>query len=223
MSFEYSASSTDMMNAIILAALWLAYFVLHSLLASIRVKEWVAGHHPAWMPYYRLGFNVLAVLLVLVPVGYMFAYQTDYLWQWQGWMAWLMNGLAVIALLLFVWSLSFYDTGEFLGTRQMRMKITAVHDQETLHISPLHRFVRHPWYTLGLVLIWTRDMDVMLLVTAIAITLYFKIGSLLEENKLVAYHGPVYRRYRDKVPGLLPLPWRYLSKTQARALLDEYR
>ena len=211
----------DIVNILILVGLWLAYFVLHSLLASVTVKEWVASRYTGLMPYYRLSFNCLAVILLLLPVWYMFTHQTEYLWQWQGLMWWLMNGLAMVALLLFIWSLSFYDTSEFLGTRQIKMRITAVHDQETMHISPLHRFVRHPWYTLGLVLLWTRNMDLMLLVSAITISLYLIIGSMLEEKKLVAYHGKVYERYRRKVPGLIPLPWRFLSKSQAKALLKK--
>jgi len=211
----------DIVNILILVGLWLAYFVFHSLLASVTVKQWVASHYPGSMPYYRLSFNGLAVILLLLPVWYMFTHQTEYLWQWHGLMWWLMNGLAMVALLLFIWSLSFYDTSEFLGTRQIKMRITAVHDQETMHISPLHRFVRHPWYTLGLVVLWTRNMDLMLLVSAITISLYLIIGSMLEEKKLVAYHGKVYERYRRKVPGLIPLPWRFLSKSQAKALLKK--
>ncbi|MGD8560706.1 MAG: hypothetical protein PVH04_13635 [Gammaproteobacteria bacterium] len=186
----------------------------------MTAKQWVANRYPTLMPYYRLSFNSLAVALLLLPVWYMFTHQSDYLWQWQGLTGWLMNGMAVVALLLFIWSLSHYDTSEFLGTRQIKQGITAVHDQETLHISPLHRFVRHPWYTLALVVLWTRSMDLMMLVSAIAITLYFKIGSLLEEKKLVAYHGKTYEQYRRQVPGLIPLPWRYLSKSQAKALLN---
>lgn len=214
---------TELLNALILSGLWIAYFVLHSLLASVTVKQWVAHQYPSLMPWYRLGFNVLAVFLVLLPVWYMFAHQTEYLWQWQGVLGWLMNGLAISALFLFVWSLSFYDTSEFFGMRQIKMGIIEVHDQESLHFSPLHRFVRHPWYMLALVVLWTRSMDLMLLVSAIAITAYFKIGSLMEEKKLVAYHGKVYEQYRSKVPGLIPLPWRYLSKAQANELLDEYQ
>lgn len=210
-------------DALILSGLWLVYFVLHSLLASVMVKQWVASRYPALMPYYRLSFNGLAVVLLIVPVWYLFTHQSAYLWQWQGLTWWVMSGLAVFALLLFIWSFSFYDTGEFLGTRQIKMGIADVHDQETFQLSPLHRFVRHPWYTLLLVVLWTRSMDLMLLVSAIVITLYLKIGSLMEEKKLIAYHGMVYARYRQMVSGLIPLPWRYLSKSQANKLLDEYR
>jgi len=54
-----------------------------------------------------------------------------------------------------------------------------------------------------------------MLVSALAITLYFVLGSRLEERKLIAVHGDTYRRYRAKVPGLLPLPWKRLSREEA--------
>ena len=85
-------------------------------------------------------------------------------------------------------------------------------------ISPWHRFVRHPWYTLGLVLIWTRDMNAASFVSAEAITLYFVIGSRFEEHKLVAEFGDRYREYQRKVPRLIPLPWRVLSRDDAARL-----
>jgi protein-S-isoprenylcysteine O-methyltransferase Ste14 len=59
-------------------------------------------------------------------------------------------------------------------------------------------------------------MNAAWLVSAIAITLYFAIGSWFEERKLIAIHGDAYRRYRDKVPALLPLPWKFLSAEEAK-------
>jgi protein-S-isoprenylcysteine O-methyltransferase Ste14 len=52
-------------------------------------------------------------------------------------------------------------------------------------------------------------------------TLYFFIGSQFEERKLIRYHGEQYRRYRELVPGLIPLPWKYLRKEQMQKLLEE--
>ena len=114
-----------------------------------------------------------------------------------------------------------YDGSEFLGLRQLRGGLTAVEDQERFNLSPLHRYVRHPWYSLGLVLVWTRDMDPAFLTTAVMITLYFVLGSRLEERKLLVYHGELYRSYRRRVPSLVPLPWRYLTREQARTLAAE--
>jgi protein-S-isoprenylcysteine O-methyltransferase Ste14 len=65
-------------------------------------------------------------------------------------------------------------------------------------------------------------MDPAFLVAAIAITSYCIIGSRLEERKLLVYHGEVYRRYRERVPALLPLPWKKLSKEAAQELLSRH-
>ena len=61
-------------------------------------------------------------------------------------------------------------------------------------------------------------MSAAWLVSAIALTLYFLIGSRLEERKLLVYHGERYREYRRFVPALIPLPWRWLTKEKAREL-----
>ena len=87
-----------------------------------------------------------------------------------------------------------------------------------LRISPLHRHVRHPWYSLALVLIWTRDMDAPLLLTSLLVSGYFALGSRLEERKLEAMYGVVYRDYCRAVPGLLPRPWRCLDAERAAQL-----
>lgn len=213
----------DPVRLALLALLWLAYFALHSLLASLRVKHWVARRHPGWMRGYRLLFNAAALLLVLPPLALTYAERGPWLWEWTGGWWWIANAAAALAALGLAWSLRWYDGAEFMGLRQWREGARSVHDQERFHLSPLHRYVRHPWYSLGLVIVWTRDMDPGLLVTAVMVTLYLLVGSRLEERKLIAYHGEVYRRYRRQVPGLVPLPWRRLSPRQARALEEEGR
>jgi protein-S-isoprenylcysteine O-methyltransferase Ste14 len=178
----------------------------------------VANRWPTLMPAYRLLFNAQAVLLLLPPLYLTYRWEGPFLWRWTGLGWWLSNGLALSALVLFFWSLRYYDNGEFLGLKQWRERRRRVEDQEGFHISPLHRFVRHPWYALGLVLLWSRDMNLAMLLSASVITLYFFIGYRLEERKLVAYHGTAYRLYQQKVPGLIPLPWRYLNRREAEEL-----
>ena len=182
------------------------------------MKRWVARRWPAIMPAYRIVFNVLALLLLILPVYLTLSMPSVHLWEWQGAWAWLMNGFTVAALLGFVLSSGLYDAAEFLGLRQWREQERRVEDQENFRISNVHRYVRHPWYALGLVLIWTRDMNLPMLVTATLLTAYLVIGSRLEERKLIAYYGDVYVNYRRLVPGLFPLPWRNLSRTEAQDL-----
>ena len=200
---------------------WLVYFGLHSLLASIAAKQAVASRWPRAMPAYRLGFNVLAVLLLALPLWLTLSDSGPWLWRWTGAAFAVAIALSAAAVAGFLWSLKFYDGREFLGLRQLSESNCSVDDQERFQLSPLHRRVRHPWYFFALVIILTRDMNVSMLITAVLITLYFVIGSRLEERKLLRYHGDVYRRYRERVPGLIPLPWKYLRADEARALTGE--
>ena len=205
----------------LIIAVFLAYFVLHSLLASIMLKQWLAKKWPTVIPYYRLVFNVLAIILCIPLLIIMLLYPGEILWQWQGISFYITSAIAVLALLGFIVSLQYYDLSEFWGIRQLKERNDSVYDQENFHISPFHRYVRHPWYFFAIVLIWTRDVSSVQLLVYLLVTAYFFFGSYLEERKLIAYHGEVYKKYQQKVAGIIPLPWKILSKKQAQELLDE--
>lgn len=207
-------------NLIILALLWLAYFILHSTLASLHAKRWFASKFPRFTPAYRLAYNVLAIALLIPPLWMMWSMDWPSLWMWSGIWQWLATGLALLAISGFLWSLRYYSGADFLGLEQLQHQVRTADTQGPFTISPLHRFVRHPWYFFGLVIIWTRDMDAAFLLTATLITLYFIIGSHLEENKLIQHYGDAYRRYQQLVPGLVPLPWRFLDKETQQQLLQ---
>ena len=207
------------MDLILLASGWLAYAALHSLLASLSVKAGLTRRWPGLAPWYRILFNLQSIVLVVPLIWASYVIPGDWLWRWTGIGAWLANGLALATLVGFWLSSSTYDMGEFLGLKPLREKRRDAVEHDGFRISPLHRHVRHPWYALGLLLIWTRDMNAPLLVSALAITLYFVIGSRLEERKLEAHFGDVYRDYRRRVPGLIPLPGRWLSMQEAELLV----
>jgi protein-S-isoprenylcysteine O-methyltransferase Ste14 len=207
--------STDMGELITIALAWLAYGALHSLAASLRVKGWVARHYPTFLPAYRLAYNLIATVLLLPPLALTWRLRGPLLWdvpapvEWAG---------ALLAVGGFAVSLRWYDGATFLGLRQWRDRVGPDAEAEAFTLSPLHRHVRHPWYTLGLLFLWTRDMDAAWLVTAASLTLYLVVGSRLEENKLIARYGEAYRRYRGQVPAFVPWPGRSLSPRQAKAL-----
>lgn len=208
--------STDRILALLLC--WLAYAAIHSLLASLWFKRRVAARWPRLAPGYRLAFNALAAILLVPPLWLTIAWRGPLLWSWEGGWAWVANGLALAAVAGFVWSTRYYDMAAFAGSAQWKARHGAAEDPGGLSLSPLHRHVRHPWYSLGLVILWTRDMDEARLVSALCISLYLWAGSLLEERKLLAFHGEAYARYRARVPGLIPWPGRSLSADEARAL-----
>lgn len=202
-----------------LALGWVAYAIFHSLLAALSVKAWITRLWPGFAPWYRLAFNLQSVILVLPLVWATYAIPGDWLWRWTGIGAWFANGLAFAALAGFWLSSGTYDMGEFLGLTPLREKRRDAVEHDGFRISALHRYVRHPWYALGLVLVWTRDMNTPLLLSASAVTLYLIVGAWLEERKLETHFGAAYRDYRERVPGLIPLPWKRLSVAEAEGLM----
>ena len=208
---------------IYLVIAWLIYFIVHSILASTPVKMLLSQHLAKYSASYRLLYNFVAIILLFPILVMMRHYSGDSLWQWVAPASWLANGLALLALTGFIWSLRYYDSREFLGFTQLSRKDVSADHHEALTLSPLHRFVRHPWYFFALVIIWTRDMDAAFLTSAIMMTLYFIIGSRLEEKKLIRYYGETYQIYRERVPALFPSPWAYLTDSDAENLEKKAR
>ncbi|MEN8174965.1 MAG: hypothetical protein ABFS23_04340 [Pseudomonadota bacterium] len=206
-----------------LAILWILYFAIHSLLASLAVKRGLGRAWPGLMPVYRLLFNGIATVLLLPLLYLLLRHPGPPLWAWTGVAWWFAQAAAALALGGFLLTLKGYDGLEFVGLRQWRRRERGIEDRESFRLSPLHRFVRHPWYFLGLVILWTRDMNAAWLVSSILASLYCVLGARLEERKLRVFHGDVYRAYQQRVPALIPLPWRRLSTSEAQRLVEMAR
>ena len=147
----------------------------------------------------RLLYNAIALATLAGPLALLSAAAGPALWTMPGLLAWVADAAAIAALAGFLWTLRWYDGRAFLGLRTPSGATGLV-------ISPLHRWVRHPWYSLALVLVWTREMDAAWLVSALVLTLYLVVGSRHEESGLLREHGEAYREYASRVPALLP--WR---------------
>lgn len=209
---------TDFLWLVLIALVWALYGVLHSWLAGTGRKEWIARRKPAVAPAYRMLFNGLALILLIPPLWLTSAYPGGALWYWPAWIAWPAAAFTVIG---FVWSLKWYDGLDFIGLRQWDNRHAPAGNTERFVLSPLHRHVRHPWYSLGLLFVWTRDLNAAWLAASTILVIYLIVGIWLEERKLIAVFGQTYLRYRERVPALIPWPGRSLSEKEARDLVQK--
>ena len=153
------------MEQLPLAIGWVLYAALHSLLADLRVKAAVARLWPGFTPWYRLAYNGVALLAALPLMWLLRAVPGAELWAWNGAWAWLANGLALAALFGAMQSSKAYAMNDFLGLGVLAGDKAI--ERDVFRLSASHRFVRHPWYSFGLVIVWTRDMNAAMLVSAL--------------------------------------------------------
>lgn len=192
-----------------LALAWLAYGVVHSVLAADRTKRLAAAGLALTGPRYRLLFNLLALVLLLPIAWLLFDNPGPLLWDAGPLLRVVFDLLATGVVVVLLVAGPGYDLREFFGLS------TNAPSRPTLRISAWHRYVRHPWYSVALLLIWTREMYAGWLISAICVSAYFVIGARFEENKLERCFGEAYQRYRSRVPALIPFRGRALTAAEA--------
>ena len=179
-----------------------AWGVIHSWLASLEAKEAMRGRlGESAMRLYRLAYNVFSVLsfipvlllVGLLPDGVLYVMPSP--WRY------LMIAGQLLSILCIVLALLQVDAASFIGIRQV------IHDERASQLvtGGFYRWVRHPLYLFGLLILWlTPAMTRNLLVAFIALSLYLIIGAMFEERKLLREFGPPYAEYRARTPMLIP-------------------
>jgi protein-S-isoprenylcysteine O-methyltransferase Ste14 len=91
----------------------------------------------------------------------------------------------------------------FIGLRQLAEKP----GDRNLVTSGLYGFVRHPFYTFFLLLLWlTPVVTINLLIVYLGLTIYIQFGIHFEERKLLRAFGEQYAAYKLSTPMLIPAP-----------------
>jgi protein-S-isoprenylcysteine O-methyltransferase Ste14 len=89
---------------------------------------------------------------------------------------------------------------------------------DTLQVRGFYCYVRHPLYLFAILFVWlTPAMTVNMATLYSLITLYFVVGSVHEEGRLVAQFGAAYRAYQRQVPRLIPRPGRCYATAEGMA------
>ena len=143
-------------------------------------------------------------------------------WQWRPMpepVIWTVHNPTAVALInvvfWFGWALLFVSTClishfQLFGLSQVFARMLGRELPEAQFRTPLlYRHVRHPIYLSFLLAFWaTPSMTAGHLLFSLATTGYILIAIQLEERDLIRMFGDKYRRYRQNVAMLLPLPGR---------------
>ena len=201
--------SIDYTIYVIFSLVVIAWCVLHSAMISISVTEYLKKRLGPVFRFYRLFFNLIAIL-TLIPVA-LFAYsiQTQVIFHWNGYMRIGQVILLGIAVLLFFLGARKHDARQFLGIRQIKEGTAnkALSDTGELDTSGVLDITRHPWYLGVILFIWARQLDVSAILLNVIFTAYLIVGTYLEEKKLVGEFGEKYLAYQKRVSMLIPYKW----------------
>ncbi len=176
-------------------------FILFALAHSLFATDWAKNAlHGTNRQGYRLCYNIAS----LVMFGWvMSAYRhSDVLYFVPGIWSLIMYLLQFVVAALLVYCLKQTGAGEFFGLTKQR--------SNSFISTGWYSFVRHPLYFFStLFMVLNPVMSTQWLLLTIMSTVYFIIGALIEEKRLSAEFGEVYRIYQQRVPFLIPYPSRF--------------
>lgn len=155
------------------------------------------------------------------------------MWQWQGldYTIWNVQtpalraviwGLFVLGWLVLLLSTFVVSHSDLFGLRQVyHYLLNRLPAPFTLETGSLYSLVRHPLYLGFVIAFWsTPTMTGGHLLFSVVATGYILVAIQLEERDLIHAFGERYRRYRQRVPMLLPLPGHRRSSDNTGSALD---
>lgn len=187
---------------IILLAFGLYGFV-HSLLASLPVKALVSAlFGKTGDRFYRLFYNMFAAISIMPILALPFTLPDAPWYSISAPWANLMKAVQLLALGLL--GISIFHTGllELLGFSQA----FGIDQKDKLNTAGMYKYIRHPLYTFSMIaILFNPSMTVNSAALSLAFTLYFILGAMVEERKMVKIFGQEYQDYQANTPMFVPL------------------
>jgi protein-S-isoprenylcysteine O-methyltransferase Ste14 len=206
-SVDAGGPASTVGTAVVINLVLLGVFaVQHSGMARTPFKAWLTRLVP------RSVERSTYVLFSALALGLLFC-------QWRpiAGTVWHVDNAILAGLLTFVfwlgWGIVFLTTFlidhfDLFGLKQVWSAWQGKETVPPTFKTPLfYRFVRHPLYVGFILALWsTAHMSASHLFFAAAATGYIFVGMWLEERDLLAHFGDTYRRYRERVSMIVPMP-----------------
>ena len=125
--------------------------------------------------------------------------------DWSIALGWSVMALGVAILLLATFLINHF---ELFGLQQGWLTLRGQALRTPAFVTPLlYKVVRHPLYVGWFLIFWgAPTMTAGHFLFSAGMSLYILIAIRYEERDLVAHIGEPYRRYREQVPALVPIP-----------------
>jgi len=175
---------------------------VHSWMASVKFKNFVMRIlGEAGSKFYRLFYNLFSVISITPLIYLMFTLPDRDLYRIPPpWSYILLVGQG-LAVLFLVAAILQTDVLAFAGLRQLFEE----EQPGKLVITGLYRWVRHPLYTFGLLVLWlSASVSANSFIVYVGLTTYILVGIFFEERKLLRQFGQEYVIYKSVTPMLIP-------------------
>lgn len=189
------------MTLVLNCGLWVVFFISHSYLAAISVKESLMSKLKWSEHQYRFVYSFLSSLLVAAIYLIQLLYPKPPFIKLENWVFYLGVFLFLIGIIFNLLAFKNISAREFIGLQARKTKV------DKLIQKGIYTVVRHPIYTglisimLGLVLLQPTSYNALNFLLILA---YLPFGIFFEEQKLIQLFGQDYLVYKRKVKAIVP-------------------
>ncbi|MFC2125400.1 methyltransferase family protein [Bacteroidota bacterium] len=194
-----------MVNVYILLVLyWIIYFIIHSMFASLWIKDLFKKNLPVLSRYYRLIYVIFSFLLlsgIFISGSHI---SPEYLFEKSDYSMILGLILTASGFIVFREGLKLYNLRAFLGLGYNKDQYGIIPPLKT---DGLLKYSRHPLYASSIIIIigyFLFNPTISILLSTITLILYFIIGIQFEERRLLREYGDTYSQYIKETPMLFP-------------------
>ncbi len=199
-------------NVLWISLAMLMFGIVHSLMAGAAPRSLIARMiSPRFAGgFYRIFYNIFAGITIFPALVLMVLLPDQAVYRVNDLLAWGFNALRLLGVLGLFGALFTTDLLRFIGLRQVIVYFSGGElplPVESFQVSGMYGLVRHPLYFFSLLLLWFSPvMTLNWLVFSVWATLYFLVGSRIEERRLIRLYGEQYREYQKSVSWMIPIP-----------------